>query len=53
MEMEISEIGRQGQESETRRNRDEWRGVRDGSEKEIRGVTEKRWSRAELSEIHQ
>ena len=49
MEMEISEIGRQGQESETRRNRDEWRGVRDGSEMEIRGG----WSRTELSEIHQ
>ena len=30
LEMKISEMGRQGQESETRRNRDEQRGDGDG-----------------------
>ena len=47
MGMEISETGRQGQRSETRGNRDRWRGVRDVTEIEQdwdgEGVAEKGW----------
>ena len=43
LEMEISETGRQGQESKMGRNRDKWRGVGDGAEIGWRWVGEGEW----------
>ena len=48
MEMDISEAGNIGTKGETRRNRDEWRGVRDVSEIE-QTLEWKRYSRGRQS----
>ena len=43
LETEISETGRQGQESKMRRNRDKQRGVKNGAEIGWRWVREGEW----------